>query len=124
MNSAQALHQFWSSFDWAAYDESTVPSENLSPVMPRITYQVAGAGFDEPIQLNASLWDKSYSWANITAKCEQIYRAIGLGGVMLGYDSGHVWLKRGVPFSQRMFDEDDSIRRIYLTIEAEFITVL
>jgi len=124
MNSAQALHQFWSSFGWTAYDENTVPSEEMSPAIPRITYRVAMAEFDETIQLTASLWDKSYSWESISIKCNQIYAAIGYGGIMIPYDNGRIWLKRGVPFSQRMSDEDDSIRRIVLTLEAEYLTAL
>ena len=124
MDSAQALHQFWASVGWAAYDENTVPSEEMSPALPRITYRVAMAEFDGTIQLTASLWDKSYSWENISIKCNQIYAAIGYGGIMIPYDNGRIWLKRGVPFSQRMSDEDDSIRRIVLTLEAEYLTAL
>lgn len=124
MDSAQALHQFWSSFGWTAYDENTVPSEEMSPAMPRITYRVARSEFGSPIQLTASLWDRSYSWGDISTKCDQIYATIGLGGRMIPYAGGHIWLKRGTPFSQRMSDEDGSIRRIVLTLEAEYITAL
>ena len=124
MDSAQALHNFWSSFGWTAYDENTVPSEEMSPALPRITYRVSMTEFDEPIQLTASLWDRSYSWEAISIKCNQIYAAIGLGGIMIPYNDGTIWLKRGVPFSQRMSDEDDSIRRIVLTLEAEYFTAL
>lgn len=122
MDSAQALHQFWSSFGWTAYDENTVPSEEMSPAMPRITYRVARAEFNSPIQLTASLYDRSYSWETVTAKSDQIYAAIGLGGKIIPYDNGRIWIKRGTTFSQRMADEDSTIRRIVLMIEAEYIT--
>lgn len=124
MDSAQALHRFWAGFSWPAYDENTVPSEEMSPGFPRITYRVSRAEFDNTIQLTASLWDRSYSWETISVKCNQVYVRIGLGGIMIPYDNGHIWLKRGVPFSQRMADEDESIRRIVLTLEAEYITAM
>lgn len=121
---AQALHDFWSGFGWKAYDEATVPSGDFSPEMPRITYSV---GFDEflsAVSLSASLWVRSYSWEDITKKANQIYEYIGLGGRVIKYDDGYIWIKRGHPFSQRMSDEDDMIRRIYINIEAEFFTAV
>lgn len=122
MDSAQALHEFWSGFGWKAYDENTVPSQAFDPEMPRITYSVAMAEFDSTIALSASLWTRSYSWGEISQKADEIYDAIGLSGVLLDYDYGKVWVKRGVPFAQRMSDEDDTVRRIYLNLEVEYFT--
>lgn len=122
MNSAQAIQSFWESFDWAAYDSSTVPSEEMAPEMPRITYDVAKAEFEAPITLSASLWDRGYSWERISRKEEEIFNYIGLGGVLVPYDYGKLWIKRGTPFAQRMADEDDAIRRVYLNIEVEYFT--
>lgn len=119
---AQALHQFWSGFEWPAYDSATVPSEDFGPGDKRITYSVVQDEFLYDVSMSVSLWDRSYSWENISKKSDEIYTAIGLGGVMLEYDNGHIWIKRGHPFSQRMSDTDDAIRRIYLNIEAEYIT--
>ena len=119
MDNAQAIHSFWSSFGLTAYDENTVP-DNAD--LPRITYSLSKAYFDEPVMLSASLWYKSTSWAEITQKAAQIGEAIGLGGKVLKTDDGYIWLKRGVPFAQRMSDEDDTIRRIYLNIEVEHFT--
>ena len=124
MSSDQALHQFWSRFGWVAYDASTVPSQELSPGMPRITYEVAKSEFEAPVTLSASLWDESYSWADIGQKADEIYEYIGLGGTFVSYDYGNskLWIKRGPVFAQRMTDENDKIRRIYLTIEVEYLT--
>ena len=119
MDAEQAIHSFWSSFGLTAYDENTVP-DNAD--LPRITYSLSKAYFDEPVMLSASLWYKSTSWAEILQKVGQIGYTIGLGGKVLITDDGYIWLKRGVPFAQRMSDEDDSIRRIYLNIEVEYFT--
>lgn len=122
MDSAQALHQFWSGFEWKAYDENTVPSKDTTPVMPRITYNVSMAEFEQTLALAASLWDRSYSWASVSQKAEEIYNYIGLGGRLISYDGGKIWIKRGAPFAQRMPDDDDAIRRIYLNVEVEYFT--
>lgn len=119
---AQVLHQFWSGFGWAAYDAATVPSESFDPGSQRITYSVVQDEFLSDVSMPVSLWDRSYSWEDISNKSNEIYNAIGLGGVMLEYDDGHIWIRRGHPFAQRMSDPDDTIRRIYLNIEAEYIT--
>lgn len=120
MNEAKALHEFWSSFGWKAYDEQTVPSEDQNPEIPRITYEVTTDEFGEVVSLSASLWDRSYSWAAISEKAEEINSYIGRGGIILRFTDGMMWVKRGSPFSQRMSDEDDTIRRIVLNIEVEF----
>lgn len=119
---AQALHQFWSGFAWKAYDENTVPSSEFTPDTPRITYSVVYDEFLSDVAMSASLWDRTYSWESVSNKAKEIYDYIGLGGRMLEYDDGHIWIRRGHPFAQRMSDEDDAVRRIYLNIEAEYIT--
>lgn len=120
MDSIQALHAFWSSFGLPAYDESTVPD---NAQLPRITYSVSKGFFLEPVALSASLWYRTKSWQEITLKAEEIGESIGLSGKLLDFDGGKIWLVRGSPFYRRMTDEDDSIRRIYFNIEAEFFEV-
>lgn len=124
MDSLQALHNFWSSHGLKAYDENTVPDDAMAKNSGKyLTYSVATAYFDEPVSLTASLWYQSNSWAEITQKAAEIGDAIGYGGVLISFDDGQIWLKRGTPFAQRMSDEVDTIRRIYLNIEAEFLAV-
>lgn len=119
---AQAFHDFWSGFGWKAYDSATVPSSDMNPEMPRITYELAKDEFLSYVALSASLWDRSYSWESISKKADEIYDYIGLGGRFIWYDEGHIWIRRGHPFAQRMADPDDTVRRIYLNIEVEYIT--
>ena len=122
MTKEQALTKFWESFGLAAYDENSVPSGENKPSYPYITYNVITGSFGSDISLTASLWYKSSSWAAITNKADEISRAISLGGVILTYDDGAIWIKRGDSFAQRMDDPNDSIRRIYLNINAEYIS--
>ena len=123
MDKAQALHSFWSSFKVGtkpvpAYDSNTVPT---GAGFPRITYDVATDSFGQPVLLSASIWDKNYSWVRAEELASDVSDLLGMGGLNIAYTDGMLWLKRGTPFAQRMGDEDDSIRRIVINIEAEFI---
>lgn len=119
-NKAQAINNFFSGFSWPAYDESTVPDDAM---LPYITFETSTSGFDEPVSLFASLWDRSTSWSSVEIKAAQIAEELGEGGSSVPYDNGMLWVKRGSPWTQRMREEgDDGIRRIVLTIEAEFFS--
>ena len=123
MDKEQALHQFWSSFGLTAYDENTVPDNALTVNGGKyLTYNVATASLDEPTPLYANLWYKSSSWAEITAKDNEIAGTIGRGGAIVPFDGGKIWICRGTPFSQRMPDDDDTIRRIYINVMAEYLS--
>lgn len=123
MDKEQALHQFWSSFGLTAYDENTVPDNALTTNNGKyLTYNVATASLEEPTPLYANLWYKSSSWADITVKANEIAGAIGRGGTIVPFDGGKIWICRGTPFSQRMPDDDDTIRRIYINVMAEYLS--
>lgn len=119
MTKEQAYYAFLASFDWPVYDENTVPDD---ATLPRITYSFSDAEFGDPVAMSISVWDRSTSWATVTNKANEIYETIGLGGKVVSFNDGYIWIKRGRPFSQRMADENDTIRRIYLNIEAEYFT--
>lgn len=119
MMKAQALHSFWSRY-LKSYDENTVP-DNAS--FPYITYMSASDSFDETLSLSASLYYKSTSWFDIENKTQEISHDIGMGGLLVPYAGGTLWIKRGTPFSQRSSDvTDDTIRRIIINIEVEYIS--
>ena len=123
MDKEQALHNFWSSFGLTAYDENTVPDNALTTNGGKyLTYNVVTAALDEPTPLYANLWYKSSSWAEITVKANQMSEAIGRGGAIVPFDGGKIWICRGNQFSQRMSDEDDTIRRIYINVMAEYLS--
>lgn len=120
MDKEQAIHQFWSGFGLTAYDENRVPEDAQ---MPYITYNVSTGALDDLIALHASLWYYGTSWADITQKLREIEIAVGGEGfVILPIDGGAICLTQGSPFSQRMPDENDMIRRIYINLNAEFFT--
>ena len=121
MDKAQAIHQFWSGFGLPAYDENTVDED---AEFPYITYSVATGSIEDFILLTASLWYRSTSWAAISRKADEIAQAItDMNPPAIKIDGGRVYLSKGSPFAQRMAEEsDDSVRRIYMNVYAEFLT--
>ncbi len=118
MDKIQALHKFWSSFKIPAYDQYTVKPETA---LPYITYDVAVTPDNEAIN-TASIWYKGMSWAEIQQKCDEISKAIGIGGMLIKTDDGYIWIKRGTPFAQRMGDDNELIRRIVLNIIVDYLS--
>lgn len=119
MTALQALHNFWSGFGLMAYDENTVPDD---AALPYITYEASKDFFAPAIAQSASLWYYSPSWADITAKEQEIADYISRGGRMVAFDGGAFWIKRGQPWAQRLPDQNnDMIRRITLNLEVEFL---
>lgn len=119
MNKVQALTSFWNGFGLKAYDETSVPD---TAVLPYITFEVGTSDFDHDVALTGSLWYRDTSWAAITAKEMEIANYLGRGGLVKTYDGGAFWIRRGTPWAQRMGDStDDSVRRIVMNIEIEFI---
>ena len=129
MDKAQAIHKFWSLFQeteksgsviWQAYDEYSVPD---GAKYPYITYNVSTDSLGHPLPLTASLWDRNTSWKRITEKADQVSELIGYGYHTEKADDGYLYIVRGSAFAQRMNDpNDDSVKRIYLNIIAEFLT--
>lgn len=119
MNKWQAINAFWNSFEIPAYDENSIP-ETAS--MPYITYSATISGFEAPVTLTASLWYRQTSWQNISLKADEIARYIGHAYKTIKLDDGYMVITQGNTFAQRMSDEDDSIKRIYLMIDVEFYT--
>ena len=122
MDSQRALDNWWNSFQWPAFEENTVPDDALSTYGHYLTYTAGTSEFERPMMLSVSAWERSTSWAGTVNKASEIEAAIGLGGTVIPFDGGKIWMKRGSPFSQRMADEDDTVRRVYMTVEVEYFT--
>ena len=118
----QALYNFFSGFNLPVYEENTVPTGKIAPELPYITYATATSGFDDNVQISASLWYKGYAWDDADRKAAEINAALANGGKLIPYAGGALWIRRGTPFAQHMADDDDTIRRIYLNLTAEFLS--
>jgi hypothetical protein len=121
MTKGQAIQEFWESFGLTAYDETTVPDD--AP-FPYITYQVHTGSIGDVCIVNTSLWYRSYSWKEISEKTEEISEAIAkMYPPSIKINGGRLYITKGAPFAQRMGDaSDDSIRRMLLNVNYEFLT--
>lgn len=104
-----------------AYDETSVPDDAQ---MPYITYTVSTGSLETLVLLSASLWYRSPSWAEISQKADQIQKYLAeMYPPTIELDEGRLYLTEGSPFAQRMRDDtDDLVRRIYLNVNAEYLT--
>ena len=121
MNKNQALYAFWSQFGLTAYDETTVPKK---AVLPYITYEAETDSLGKILTMSGSLWYRSPSWTDIDAKAQQIEKTLKEYGYWItAIDRGYLRIYAGEPFAVHMKEpSDDTIRRIKINIEAEFLT--
>lgn len=121
MSKASALQTWFSSFGLTAYEETNVKA---SATLPYLTYTYSTGDFDGgEVPLVVNLWYRTESNVTPNAKAEQIYTAVGRGGVMIPVEGGAIWIKRGSPFCQALADPSDAnIRRRYINLTAEFLT--
>lgn len=121
MDKAQAIHSFWSGFGLDAYDELTVPED---ATFPYITYNVKTDSIGNICLMSASIWYRSTSWKEVSDIAEEIAEYIvKMTPPSIEIDNGRLYISKGTPFAQRMSEpSDDMVRRIYININAEFLT--
>ena len=120
MTKAASIHEFWSSFGIAAYEESAVPSD---AEMPYITYELVTDSAGEECAMSASLWYGDTSWVAINEKTEEISSYIGIGGVMLMCDGGRIRIRRASPFAVSVKEkEKKDVRHKALNVFAMYLT--
>lgn len=122
MDKGQALFNFWSKFGLPAYDENTVP-ENTGERY--ITYNTVFDSVGNVVNLHGSIWDvNTNSWEFVSKKAEEIGKAIEEQyPISYAIENGRLYIAKGTPFAQRMSDpSSDRVRRIYINLQAEFLT--
>ena len=122
MTKAAALYQFFSGFGMPAYAASSVPDD---VIFPYLTYELTTSAWDGgEVGLTVNLWFYTTSEAVPNTKAQELSDAIGYGGVTLPCDGGFIWLKRGSPWCQSLQDDTDkNIKRRYINITAEYMTL-
>ena len=118
-DSWQALHNFWSGFGIPAYDQATVPDD---AVMPYITYTALVAPFENTVLLTGDIWYNSTRWDTISQKANEIATALSGYKLLNVRTNEYVMLTQGSPFAQRLYDTNDSVKRIHINITGEFFT--
>lgn len=118
-----AIYNFMNSFGIPAMPSSSVPHDQG---FPYITYDLAlGEWLGGEVNMPTNVWYRTESESQPNAKVREIYEAIGLSGITVPCDHGVLWLKRGSPWAQAIVieGENEGVKRRYLNIDIEFITI-
>jgi hypothetical protein len=132
MNKQQAYNTFWNSFGVLAFEENSVPTEDVIETMikagvatsrwPMITYQVLIDDLGEPLYPTASIYDRSTSWERADTLANAISASIQKMGT-IKLDNGRMFITKGSPYAQHIAEEADrAIRRIIINLGIEFFT--
>ena len=132
MNKQQAYSAFWSEFGVLAFEENSVPTDDVINAMikaglakskyPYIAYQVLIDDLDHPVFPTASIYDKSSSWERADTLCNAISNRIQTMDT-IRLDNGRMFITKGSPFAQHQLESGDlSIRRVILNLGIEFFT--
>lgn len=132
MNKQQAYNQFWNGFGVLAFEENSVPDDEVIERLieegiadakyPYITYQVLTDDLDGVVYPTASIYDKTTSWERSDLLANLISERVQKMGT-IALDNGRMFITKGSPFSQHVFESGDvSIKRILLNLGVEFFT--
>ena len=121
MTKGAALQAFFSQF-MDAYAASAVPED---VTFPYLTYELITSAWEGgEVDLTVNMWFYTTSEAVPNAKAQELSDTIGYGGVTIHCDGGFIWLKRGSPWCQSLRDDADSnIKRRYINVTAEYMTL-
>lgn len=123
MTPEAAVYTFLSSFGIPAYAASSVPDQ---ATFPYLTYDLVLGEWGQPeVNMPVNVWYRTDSEALPNAKVREISQAIGMGGVTLPCDGGMLWVKKGSPWAQAVTveGEDEKVKRRYVNINIEFLTI-
>ena len=123
MTPEAAVYTFLSSFGIPAYAASSVPDQ---ATFPYLTYDLVLGEWGQPeVNMPVNVWYRTDSEALPNAKVREISQAIGMGGVTLPCDGGMLWVKKGSPWAQAVTveGEDEKVKRRYININIEFLTI-
>lgn len=132
MNKEQAYNAFWSEFGVLAFEENSVPDDEIIQRLidaglaeskyPYIAYQVIVDDLDHPVFPTASIYDRSNSWERSDILANTISRAIQ-NSQTIKLDNGRMFITKGSPFAQHQLENGDmNIRRVILNLGIEFFT--
>lgn len=117
---AKAINDFFNSV-MRSYPQSAVPDDAKTPYLTYAWNE--GAFGDENQAITVNIYARTDSEAEINAMARKLSDAIGRGGHVISCDDGAIWLKRGSPWCQAAPYDDLSIKRRYINVSAEFLTI-
>lgn len=115
---AVALYNFASSFEWAAYPETGVPA---SAELPYITYTLQNYSWNTMGMLQMRLWYKGADYATINKKVDDIETRIETGSRVMT-PSGSIVIYKGSPWCQYQPSDEVDLKIAYLNFDVHYLT--
>ena len=75
-----------------------------------------------PVSLTINLWAYTSKEKPLNDAANALAKAVGYGGKAVKCDGGYIWLRRGSPWVQNLYEDDDNIKRRYINMTAEYLT--
>jgi hypothetical protein len=117
----ESIHSYFNGFGWKAYEQLSVPDDAQ---FPYITYSVATDSLGNVCPANISLWDYSSSWRRVTDKANEIAQRVKSDGFdSIKFKDGYITIYGGTPFAQRLADTNNTVKRIYINLNIEFLSL-
>lgn len=117
-NSATALYNFASSFEWKAYAEGGVPA---SAELPYITYTVQNYDWDSMGMLQMRLWYRGADYKTINKKIDDIEARIENGSRIMTPE-GMLVIYKGSPWCQYELTQEVDLKVAYLNFDVHYLT--
>ena len=120
MSKWSALVDFFESFGWDAYDESSVPDDAGDRY---ITYETPYDNYGSVLPVTLNLYDRNTSKLPIMSKIEQILNRIETmypRGIPV--PGGYLLVSKGSPFASPMNTEPEPWKRYVLNLNIEYLT--
>lgn len=115
---ATALYNFASSFEWAAYPDMGVPA---SAELPYITYTVQNYEWDTMGMLQMRLWYKGADYQTINKKIDDIEERVE-NGSRIPTPSGGLVIYKGSPWCQYQPSDEVDLKIAYLNFDVHYTT--
>lgn len=100
-----ALQKYFESFGLKAFPATSEPKDIE---FPWLTYETSAGNWGDEVSIVVKLWFHTDSEAEPNAKVRQISESIGLGGKVINYDDGKMWLRRGSPWCNSIPNDTDT----------------
>ena len=107
---AKALHEFVGGFGLPAYTNMSVPKDVKTPYL---TYPLTQPEWSQKASFYIQGWFRTTSNAELTAKADEILRAIGTG-IKIDLDVGYLVIYPETPYVQMLVDGD--YRSFYINL--------
>lgn len=75
-----------------------------------------------PVSITINIWAYTAMEKPLNDAANALAQAVGYGGKAVKCDGGYIWLRRGTPWAQNLFEDDDNVKRRYINLVAEYLT--